>query len=354
MSSLKRRTACAIVFTLSALLSCGEDSPTDPTAQTVGPAGGVLSFDDGRVVLAFPRDALSEEIAVSVGATLDYPANPRLVPGTVYEFQPADIEFAEPVMLHVQYDPNEVPDSIYEERLRLYELADGQWLKVKGSKFNENERRAEAPLSGFSILGILGVSPTESIEGVIDAPWSYVFPGDSVGFRALTIGFFGDQMEPVTVSWSVSDSFTLRLAGDCQARCFAKGLEVGEAFLFAEIDDEYTGEARITVDDSRTPTAAGVIDSIQPPPAGYRDTIAWIVMAGAGPYSVYHVAVVDYTSIYVQSELGTLTRGTLSDVSVGDSLRAWTEFGVTVSYPPMFRACRIEIIRSGSTSPIDE
>jgi hypothetical protein len=72
--------------------------------ETVGPRGGVITSDDGRVSLEIPEGALDSDVAITIEVVDDAPAG---VIGTVYAIEPAGLAFARPATLVVDVSADE-------------------------------------------------------------------------------------------------------------------------------------------------------------------------------------------------------------------------------------------------------
>lgn len=82
--------------------------------ETVGPRGGVITSDDGRLTLEVPEGALSSEVEITIEVLDDAPSG---VIGTVYAIEPAGLAFAVPATL--AYDVSAGDD----ESDRAFDLA---------------------------------------------------------------------------------------------------------------------------------------------------------------------------------------------------------------------------------------
>jgi hypothetical protein len=140
-----------------ALAGCGGDSPTDPIF--VGPEGGQLVFEGGRVRLAFPQGAVGDELAISVQATGNFPNVPTIVTGTTYRFLPEEAAFDQQVQVTIRYDPANLPAGAEENALKLHEVVGGEWQEIPGSIVDEADNTVTTLIAGFSVLGILWVPP---------------------------------------------------------------------------------------------------------------------------------------------------------------------------------------------------
>ncbi len=204
----------------------GDDSPTEPPGNSVGPAGGTFSFADGKVTLVFPSGALTEEIAVSVEPTASFPNNARVVNGTVYSFGPPGIEFSIPVQLKMKYDPTDLPAGVGESELRLHEVAGSDWDELTGGTVNSGAREVSVSIRGFSVLGILGtavasvtVSPDSSLIGL----------GMTVQLNAAVRDSRSNTLVGRAVSWTSSDEQAARV----DANGLVTGVAPGSTYISA-------------------------------------------------------------------------------------------------------------------------
>lgn len=68
----------------------------DAQGETVGPRGGVVVSDDGRLTLEIPEGALDREVEITIVESDDAPSS---VLGTVYSIEPAGLVFSAPATL---------------------------------------------------------------------------------------------------------------------------------------------------------------------------------------------------------------------------------------------------------------
>jgi hypothetical protein len=80
----------AAVLTLSFLLAGCEQG------ETVGPRGGTVMSDDGRVTLEIPAGALSSDVEISIEVVDD---GPNSAVGTAYAILPAGVSLLRPATL---------------------------------------------------------------------------------------------------------------------------------------------------------------------------------------------------------------------------------------------------------------
>lgn len=85
------KTTLAAVLCFSVLAGCDAQD-----GETVGPRGGIVMSDDGRLTLDIPAGALDEDVAIRIEA-LD--EAPRGTVGTVYAIEPAGLALFVPAEL---------------------------------------------------------------------------------------------------------------------------------------------------------------------------------------------------------------------------------------------------------------
>src|SRR6202011_3648702 len=71
--------------------------------------GGTLTVESGHVQLVVPADALASSTNLSVAASTAVANDPRVIKATAFDFGPAGITFAKPVVLALKYDRANLP-----------------------------------------------------------------------------------------------------------------------------------------------------------------------------------------------------------------------------------------------------
>ena len=132
---------------------------------------------DGVLTLDMPWYAVDTTTAITVTATTDCPADPGLVPGTVYEYEPDGLQFGSLPTLSVKYDPANLPARTPETSLRIAEVVAGAWSPLP-STVDTDTHTVSAEINGFCVIGVVGqptdprfVSKWTVVDGVpLDAP----------------------------------------------------------------------------------------------------------------------------------------------------------------------------------------
>jgi hypothetical protein len=130
----RRRVAPILVAALVPLLACSSDDDDNPVAPepatldasgTIGPAGGTITSDDGRLVLTVPAGALAADTEIVI---IEATAKDLAVTGEGMDvrhaltMEPADLELAVPMTLELQYDVLEAGDVAAKEPEIRYEV----------------------------------------------------------------------------------------------------------------------------------------------------------------------------------------------------------------------------------------
>ncbi|MBN2081449.1 hypothetical protein JW859_04485 [bacterium] len=127
----------------------------DPLALVTS-EGGTFEFLDGAATLTVPEDGINffdDFAGIVVHAPLNYPADARLVPGTVVEVRPVDYEFEEPFELAVAYDPAKLPSAAADAGLKFYQAGADDWQLVPDSFATTTDHMLHGNLSTGGTFG---------------------------------------------------------------------------------------------------------------------------------------------------------------------------------------------------------
>ncbi len=127
---------------------------------------------DSVLTLDMPWYAVDTTTTITVTATTDCPADPGLVPGTVYEYEPDGLQFGSSPTLSVKYDPANIPARTPESSLRIAEVVAGAWSPLQ-STVDTDAHTVSAEINGFCVIGVVGqptdprfVSKWTTVDGV--------------------------------------------------------------------------------------------------------------------------------------------------------------------------------------------
>ena len=118
-------------------------------------AGGVVSAQDGRVALEIPEGAVNEPTGIIVELAMDYPEDPGLVPGTVFEFGPDGLTFQVPIHLTLSYGDDPLPEGVDESSLRVHKDMDGVWVPLPEGAVDVGAKKASASIESFSRYAVV-------------------------------------------------------------------------------------------------------------------------------------------------------------------------------------------------------
>jgi hypothetical protein len=150
----------AMPLAVLALLGCSSNSdapdittppPQDPSL--VGPTGGAVTADGGRVQVVVPSGALTSQARITVepnGA-----ATSAQEVGAAWTFGPSGTQFANPITLRLRYDDNAFPAGTDLTKLKLARLENGTWVpRGEDVSVNLASRELSGKVRSFSTWGI--------------------------------------------------------------------------------------------------------------------------------------------------------------------------------------------------------
>jgi len=76
----------------------------EPTTKEIGPAGGLIRSEDGRLELYFPAGALSQQTVISILPVTNFAPNGT---GVAYRCEPSGVLFSKPVEVFFHYSDEE-------------------------------------------------------------------------------------------------------------------------------------------------------------------------------------------------------------------------------------------------------
>jgi adhesin/invasin len=121
----------------------------------VSSAGTTFSVQDGTVTVAVPAGAVTQTSSITVGVATNAPANPRLMPGTAFDFGPQGLTFAQPIVITIKYNPSNVASDSPEGGLQLYELVGAQWRVVAGSTVNLTAKTVSGSVNHVGTFSVM-------------------------------------------------------------------------------------------------------------------------------------------------------------------------------------------------------
>ncbi len=135
----------------------GTASVTVRDGALIGTSGGGFSSAGGRVSIQVPAQALGSTTALLVTAVPSPPPNPKLVPGTGYDFEPAATQFATPATIKIQYDPALVAPNALVAQFRLHHWNGTGWDQIVGSTVDTTTKTVAGLVSSLGMFAVLEV-----------------------------------------------------------------------------------------------------------------------------------------------------------------------------------------------------
>lgn len=117
-------------------------------SKEIGPAGGSIISEDGKIELVFPANALAKETTVSIQA------NESIIPNgnKSYHFEPSGIQFKKPVTLIFNYSDEEA--AICPPELKFMALQDhnGKWKYLDYTDWDSTSKSLRGSITHFSTM----------------------------------------------------------------------------------------------------------------------------------------------------------------------------------------------------------
>src|SRR5687768_6524243 len=171
-------------------------------SKEIGPAGGKIVSEDGRVELNFPEGALSANTTISIQPIVNLIPNGN---GKAYRFEPSGIQFNKPVQIIFHYTDEEAETCPPELKFMALQDDKGKWEYMGYSDWDSTTKSLKGFISHFSAFldgNEMELSPTDKTAKV----------GESFPLSLTVVGAPGeDELPPLPVSisgrktvWSVA------------------------------------------------------------------------------------------------------------------------------------------------------
>jgi hypothetical protein len=172
-----------------------------PSSATIGPQGGSIRSDDGRLTLRIPAGALAQATAFSFQTTTS-DAPQGIGPG--YQIQPTGLAFAKPALLTAAYGRDDTNGSSA-EALTLGDSDTGGWYALGGGSLDPARRTLTVPLpSTAASVGTASRRPL-TVPGTLAfiTSWQFVPAGNftalvdgRLNFTVNFVGYSSSLIEP--------------------------------------------------------------------------------------------------------------------------------------------------------------
>lgn len=186
------------------VVSCSENS-NDPTPQrldpvitevgkpvgtasssSIGPQGGFLHSDDGKLTVSIPADALTAATTISIQPITN---EGPLGVGLAYRLQPEGVTFKKPVTLTFHYDDNQVAGIPADFFWIITQAGNGSWNAMLKSVVDLGHKTVSTETTHFSDWAL-----GRFINLALEPSASTIQKGSSVELRVA--GFVRDQAIP--------------------------------------------------------------------------------------------------------------------------------------------------------------
>jgi len=256
----------------SAVITATSEGKTGSATVTVSdggfisPGGGTVTAAAGNAIVQVPAGALASATAITVTPVTNPFPDPRLIPGTAYEFGPNGTAFAQPVTVRIKYSDASLPGGAVPGQFRLHRLVGTTWTLVTGSSVDVASRTVTGQTSGFSTYAILELPVPVATVAV--TPGSFTLaPGQTATLSATLRDASNNILTGRVVTWSTGNSGVATVSQAGVVTAVAPGTvaisatsegQVGTAFITVQAPVAsvvLTGSLRTKVGDSYTYTA---------------------------------------------------------------------------------------------------
>lgn len=141
---MKKISASHLFFTLLLLLPV---SYAKSQQKTIGPEGGSISSEDGRMQIIIPAGALKQNQEISIQSISN--ANPA-GNGLAYRLGPHGKKFAKPVTIRFSYKRNDGSTGHPDLQGIAYQGEDGTWMSVGGGSMDTVKKIISVETTHFS------------------------------------------------------------------------------------------------------------------------------------------------------------------------------------------------------------
>ena len=193
----------------------------------IGPEGGTVMSDDGRVTLVVPPDALSERTEITIDPSPLAAGDPGMVESLLYRFGPSALTFAIPAQLTIRYG-GALPDGMDAEALRILRAGEAGWVQLPGVEQNAEEAWVRVELDGFSDYGV----GAAQVDAVHPDPEALSLEVGEEALIALEITDLDGTVLDRSANWASSNAAIALV--DSDGVVTATG--VGQATVVAEVE----------------------------------------------------------------------------------------------------------------------
>lgn len=150
----------ACLTALLFLVGCGggniNGGGTPAVTQTIGSGGGGIVNGNATLTIGSSTSTTAGTTALySVQQTNSYPADVRVVSGTVYNFTSSAATLTATARISIRYNGGSLPKGAQESSLQLYQVVSGAWTLVSDSTLDINNKVVSGTATTLGVYGIL-------------------------------------------------------------------------------------------------------------------------------------------------------------------------------------------------------
>ncbi len=131
-------------------------------SKEIGPSGGKVISDDGRVELIFPEGALTAITIISIQPTTNVLPNGS---DKAYQFEPSGLRFMKPVQLIFHYTPEEEETCPPDMKFMALQSSNGKWEYLEYTDWDSTGKSLKGSISHFSAFldgNMMELSPVDT------------------------------------------------------------------------------------------------------------------------------------------------------------------------------------------------
>ncbi|GAB3946396.1 hypothetical protein GCM10028805_16850 [Spirosoma harenae] len=201
----------AVVDPTGLVCPIGEPIGASDLTEMIGPAGGTVSSEDGKIRIDIPAGALTSEEAISIQPLTN--TNPT-GKGAAFRLEPHGTTFARPVKITFAYDDIDLQATVAEALQVAYQEKNGVWMAMPGAKLNKQAKTLTIETTHFSDWSYFstiflspqqkGIQPGESVPMTVYTTMAYDELLAPLVKPSPIVQLHQDQTVPV-IQWSVAE-----------------------------------------------------------------------------------------------------------------------------------------------------
>lgn len=166
----------------------GQPLEIPEVSKTIGPAGGTVSSEDGRIRLDIPAGALQREEIIRIQAISNTNQTGK---GIAFQLAPHGTRFAKPVKLSFQYTDQDLNGTVAEALQIAYQNEKGIWMALPGAQLNAPEKTVTIQTTHFSTWSLFSTI-------VLSPNRKALRPGQTQELVALSVFPYSRDLPPLT------------------------------------------------------------------------------------------------------------------------------------------------------------